>query len=429
MADLKDRFKFDEILKKPSMVAPRDTSGGIVVRKKDGIKQPEISVKRGKPYGSEPIRDKIKTPKTKEELVKYYDSEYQIENESDVIFSGETSGYIEIPKYNEEELKKAVDVKVDELIKPKKQQKGEWVPKPTHDKLVSDYEASQTKVLDLEGLLAAEKSKVAQLESQLATLNATIQALNDELVQKDVELASFLERYNKLLDDYQNSVIKGTKEGIERVSLTAQVKGLQAQKEVLKGQITSYDLQLQAQQDVVKSLQQQAEIQQQVAKQQEEAAKEKEEQLKKTSLLDIVGQRDHYQVKGTVAWASAVGNLNRQPKMPLWYDDRKKDPRHFLTGAKFEFYNIGDEDVTLSVTDQVTQGGKKWVSGVPNSISVPKSPDGGVTPGMKSVTFNRTSTNHGKGTYESILKFKNTTTQEELQIKTHYWQARSRRST
>jgi hypothetical protein len=38
------------------------------------------------------------------------------------------------------------------------------------------------------------------------------------------------DRHTKLLTNFQQSLVKGTKEGIERVSLTAQVRGLQAQK-------------------------------------------------------------------------------------------------------------------------------------------------------------------------------------------------------
>ena len=37
-----------------------------------------------------------------------------------------------------------------------------------------------------------------------------------------------------LLKDFSNSIIKGTRDGIERVSLTSQVQGLQAQKEALR---------------------------------------------------------------------------------------------------------------------------------------------------------------------------------------------------
>mgnify|MGYP001268622135 FL=1 len=67
-----------------------------------------------------------------------------------------------------------------------------------------------------------------------------------------------------MLDNFQQAVIKGTKEGIERVSLTAQVRGLQAQKATLK-QL------LDAQKDLVKTLQQQAEN---LAAQQEQATKQ-----------------------------------------------------------------------------------------------------------------------------------------------------------
>ena len=35
------------------------------------------------------------------------------------------------------------------------------------------------------------------------------------------------DRYTTLLGDFQNAIIKGTKEAVERVSLTAQVRGLQ----------------------------------------------------------------------------------------------------------------------------------------------------------------------------------------------------------
>ena len=447
MNDLRDRFKFDEIIKKPSTIAPRDESGNIVVRNVDGIKIPHNltksqegeflkrkkenkpitsdviksnSVKSEAPFGSEPIRDKIVNPKTKEELVKYYDSVYEPTNESEILFSGESSAYIEIPKYNEDELKKAVDVKVDELIKPKKQERGEWVPKPKYDKLLSDYLLAQDTIADLTLQLNDAKSTIATLEGEISTLKATIEALNNEILQKDIELAKFLERYNKLLEDYQNSVIKGTKEGIERVSLTAQVKGLQAQKETLQAQ-------LQAQQDIVKALQQQAEIQQQVAETQQQAAEDRLEQAKKGNLLDIVGRRSHFEVKGDVAWASAEGNKNLKPDFPVAYDDRKKDPKGVLSGMKFEFYNISEQDVTLTVTETVTKG-VKWLNGIPSSIKIPKSSDGGSSPGMTSITLSRNN-KAGEGGHNSTIKFKNPTTGEEFQIKTAYWQARKKRDT
>ena len=48
----------------------------------------------------------------------------------------------------------------------------------------------------------------------------------------------------------QNSIIKGTKEAIERVSLTAQVRGLQAQKVSLLEQIKLKD-RIEEQEDII----------------------------------------------------------------------------------------------------------------------------------------------------------------------------------
>ena len=92
----------------------------------------------------------------------------------------------------------------------------------------------------------------------------------------------------------------------------------------------------------------------------------------------------------------------------------------------FEWFNMGEESVTLNVTEEVKKKGK-WLNGVPSSVTIPKSPDGGSTPGKKAISFSRGSA--GRGTWETNIKFKNATTQEEFVMKTHYWQARRRRST
>jgi len=195
---------------------------------------------------------------------------------------------------------------------------------------------------------------------------------------------------------------------------------LQAQKETLQAQ-------LRAQQDIVKALQLQGEIQIQAAETQAELAAEKLEQAKKTNLIEIVGTRNHFEVKGNVGWASAEANKNIKPDFPIAYDDRKKDPKGVLSGMKFEFYNIGDEDVTLSVTETVTKG-VKWLNGVPSSLTIPKSPDAGTTPGMTTFTLSRNS-KAGEGGHNSTIKLKNTKTGEEFQMKTAYWQARKKRDT
>ena len=452
---LKDRFRIDELKIKGSKAIPRDKSGRIVVRKTNGLELPPnfsmgdrekqqyfhrkksgkpIPIKwrqkrKEKPFGLEPIKKKTISPRTKEDLTvqPYIPTQEELKGyPNQESFGGETSGRIERPVYDEQELQKAKDLKVDELIKPRKQSNGKFVK-------IERLNASETRLrneqeisTDLRQQLNQANSQIGVLEGNVNSLGGQIESLNDEIVQKDTEISDLFARYEKLLEDYQSSVIKGTKEGIERVSLTAQVQGLQAQKETLQAQMDAQSQQLQAQQDIVKSLQSQQEIQQQVQEQQVKAKEKEIEETKKGNLLDIVGDRPQYQVKGKVAWAAAASNKNIKPQWPVYWDDRRKGPKGVLSGMKFDFFNIGEEDVILNVTEEVLKKGK-WLTGVPSTIRIPKSPDNGSSPGQKTVTFGRGST--GKGTYETMITFKNTTTKEELKMKTHYWQARRRRKT
>jgi hypothetical protein len=167
-------------------------------------------------------------------------------------------------------------------------------------------------------------------------------------------------------------------------------------------------------------------IQQQVAEQQQEAAEQQVEAAKQTSLLGLVEDKGQFQVKGTVGWALHPSSKNRKPEQAARWDDRKKGDRGRLTGLKYDWYNLGEEAITLSVTETVINN-KKWLTGVPSSLTIPASPDGGSTPGKKTVTFGRGSI--GKGTYETEIEWTNTTTNEKFKMKTRYWQARRRRKT
>ena len=146
-------------------------------------------------------------------------------------FDGQTSGYVERPKYNEDELKKAVDVEVDELIPTVPREQPKVVPQKTYD--------------NLQGLYSGSLAQIRNLEIQLNNANGEIQRLtteNENLVtQIDVErllrataeneLDITNDKYVTLVQDFQNSLSKGIREGIERVSLEAQLRGLQAEKQ------------------------------------------------------------------------------------------------------------------------------------------------------------------------------------------------------
>lgn len=152
---------------------------------------------------------------------------------------GEIVNYIEKPAYTEAELIKAVDVNIDELVKPQAPPRPDVVPRPVYDELENKY---QQALLDLE----AAQQRILLLEGEVARLTAELQAAlveNDALqVQKavvDNQYQQSNERYKDQTSKLTFAVIKATKEANERVRLNAQVEGLVAQKDVLRQQLLS----------------------------------------------------------------------------------------------------------------------------------------------------------------------------------------------
>jgi len=260
MAAKPEDYRVSELLSRGSKAIDKTRdkkTGSIMVRKMDGKNIPNgisredakqfvkfkkegksiSSIKRGKPfvkYGMKPIRD-IKNPNSVKYKSDWIDTdEFDTIQEQQERFSGETSGYIEKPKYNEEELQKALDVKVDELIKKQKPTKGPFILKQKYDKLQARFDG---KVGDL-NLKVTELNEQIAISEELRSIVAQREISEDSaLLQRaaaedETEVAN--DRFVKLLSDFQQALIKGTKEGIERVSLTAQVRGLQAQKATLK---------------------------------------------------------------------------------------------------------------------------------------------------------------------------------------------------
>lgn len=156
-----------------------------------------------------------------------------IEGERD----GELTNYIEKPKYDEEQLKKAVDTEIDELILPPLPPDPEVVPKEVYDDLLEKYNQA---IADL----GRANNRIRELEAQVASLQGQVQALQTQLDAARVAQAIAENqaqqtniKYADLLSKFSTAIIKSTKEGIQRTSLNAQVEGLTAQKDTLREQI------------------------------------------------------------------------------------------------------------------------------------------------------------------------------------------------
>lgn len=244
---LKDRFRIDELSGFGSKSIVRDDNGNIEVRRinKKEVNPPSLS-DRPKPYGEDPIRSKQVSPQLKNDLI----NPPKETNPNQESFSGETSTYIEKPIYNEEELKKAVDLKVDELIKAKKPKRGNFVRQEKYDTDIANLRKRNSDLQEQVNLIPGLNGEIQRLQSQVSSLSSQVESAFLELETKDRTLQDLIEKYNETVGDLQTAILKGTKEAVERASVTAQVKGLIAQKETLTTQIK-------AQEDTIKTLQSQ----------------------------------------------------------------------------------------------------------------------------------------------------------------------------
>jgi len=226
---LQDRFRIDELSKVGSKVVRRDDSDSLVVRKVNNKEVTNSTTEEVKQYGTDPIKGKQITPRTKEDTVE----PEIIKNPEQESFSGETTAYGEKPVYNEEELQKAIDVKVDELIKAKKPKRGNFVRKEKYDAEVAKVQQLNEELRDVKNQNSELQGEVASLESQVSSLESQVQSLEEEMIRKDEAAAQLLESFEGVVGDLQTAIINGTKEGVERASLAARVQGLGAQRDTL----------------------------------------------------------------------------------------------------------------------------------------------------------------------------------------------------
>lgn len=260
---LNDKFRIDELVKKGDRGVRRDESGKIVVRKKDG-KEIKPLPKSAKPFGEERIKGKLVKDKLKEDLV-YRDDDINPNQET---FSGEADINLVKPKYNEEELVKAVDVEVDELVKKRKPEKPRYILYEKYQQKLNEIKDLNQELQDVTNERDNLLSNVETLEGSVEVLNAQILTLQEQINFQEQEFRKLTEKFGELSLDFQNAVIKGTREGIERVSLTAQSRGLEAQKETLQSQLDSEKGIVKALQAANETLQQTIETNAQIFEQQ-----------------------------------------------------------------------------------------------------------------------------------------------------------------
>jgi len=144
---------------------------------------------------------------------------------------GESFGYVERPIYNEKQVKKAVDTIVDELIGPKQKDTPAVVLKTIYDDLREQYNEALKTIKDLQKELNDALQQIEALNIVIDDLNVKLDL--EKLLRANAETERDVanEKYVSTVLDTQTAFSKGIKEGIERVSIEAQVSGLLSEKE------------------------------------------------------------------------------------------------------------------------------------------------------------------------------------------------------
>ena len=148
------------------------------------------------------------------------------------------------PKYNIEELGKAIDTRIFELI-------PETTPTGPATVLRSTYQDALNEISILGAEKSSLESEINNLRSTISSLNATIrnlevqidgEALKASVSENQAEVAA--ETVADTTIDLQNAIQNATQEAIQRVSLTARNEALKEQINALLKNVSSLETQV-----------------------------------------------------------------------------------------------------------------------------------------------------------------------------------------
>ena len=165
-------------------------------------------------------------------------------------------------KYDDEELKKAVDVEVKELLPNIPSTNLDLVPRPIYNAELTTSLNLRTQVTNLTNTIGTLNVRITDLESQVQieiNNRLTIEQTNDLLVNQ-------IETLNATIEDFASqistSLQKSVDESILRASLQSQKTGFKAQIEALIQQINSLNAIIEGLQAQLGAVRQQKDLEQ-----------------------------------------------------------------------------------------------------------------------------------------------------------------------
>ena len=192
------------------------------------------------------VKTGLKNESLISELLRSGSSAIKTKNEFGVhIFSGSIendgiiSGQLTKPKYNQQELIRALDTVIVELIDI-----DAPITEPTI--LTSTFNEATQSVEDLTDVVEALNDTVLRLDGKIKELEIVTQSLAIELDSRDLnvtvlenQLQGMASKVESSTFDLQNALQKATAESIQRVSLGARNLSLTQENDLLKEQLTS----------------------------------------------------------------------------------------------------------------------------------------------------------------------------------------------
>ena len=158
------------------------------------------------------------------------------------------TGFVYAPSkkriYNTDELKKAIDVNVFELIPTSPEIELDLIPRPVYNEATRSLELAN-------GTIASQSIQISELQSEVANLTAISASLDIELdserllrVTAESNAESLRTQFAIITDTLQSNIQRMTLEGIENSSLKGRNEGQNATIESLKKQVDSLTEQL-----------------------------------------------------------------------------------------------------------------------------------------------------------------------------------------
>lgn len=274
--------------------------------------------------------------KSSSETVKYYeDGKRQIHLQIDKK-DGESVAFLEVPKYIPEEIEKALDINVDELVRNRKDL-PEVVLKSLYDDKLEELRIANQTIQDLE-------IQVADLESLLAQRTAERDNEIERRISAELALAELENLYIALSDQFaqtvfelQKAIERSTQEAIERVSLEARFEAIKAQ---LNASLIAI-----------------------------EVAEEQTELAQQTNYLNstLIEEGEMF------VWKIPQRNI-RKPDFSGFFLKYKNKSCDAQNGEEVVFYNFSSSPMTVTVTRSHPDGassGQSQSMWFPNSFTIP----------------------------------------------------------